>query len=199
MKKTALAILAAIMLFSFGAAADGAIPQFAAQATPTPAPAFSFRGGVHWDMNRQSVQALETIQFIERSNGQWSILYPLEQVEVSRFKADLMYMFYGDQLKMITYDFGSGGSAADFAYLTGALDSVYGDHAEPEAREIIGVMDQIYPGYYTAERLTSRRSWTAGTDTRVFLYYYSENAYAVLYVNLGTGSSGPESYVTTGL
>ena len=165
----------------------------------TAVPPFTFRGGVTWGMSREQVKGLEPVQLTERSQGNWSILYPASPVEVSRYQADLVYMFYEDALKMITYDFGSGGGSADYAYLTGALDSVYGDHTEPDPGIVVGVMDQIYPGYYTTERLSSVRGWAAGEDTRVYLYYYGENAYGILYVMSGSGFPAPGGYVTTGL
>ncbi len=200
-RMTALLLLAVMVLPWAGAGADGVIPNLTwAQPTATPAPAFSFRGGVTWNMTREQVRAAEpTLEMTERSQGNWSILYPLTQVDVSRFKADLVYMFYGDQLKMITYDFGSGGTAADYAYLTGALESVYGEHAEPDASVVVTIMDQIYPGYYTASNLHSVRSWTAGEDTWIYLYYYTQTAYGILYVNAVSGSPSGGGYVTTGL
>ncbi len=195
------ALLAGGMLLipAAAGATEGVIPNMWAQETATPAPAFSFRGGITWNMTREQVRSLESgLEMTERSQGSWAVLYPLSQVEVSRFRADLVYMFYADQLKMITYDFGSGGTAADYTYLTGALDSVYGDHAEPDSSVVVSIMDQIYPGYYTAGNLHSVRSWTAGEDTWIYLYYYTQTAYGILYVNAPEGTAGG-SYVTTGL
>ncbi len=191
------AALALCVLLPPGVSSGGAIPNL--RDTPTAAPAsgaFSFRGGVRWNMSRDEVRALETVELTERNQDGWSVLLPLSRVDVSRYQADLVYMFYNDRLKMITYDFGAGLSEADYRYLTGALDSVYGDHTEPSAEDIIGIMDQIYPGYYTADRLVNRRGWRPGEDTLIYQYYYAENAYAILYVCAG---DAPASYVTTGL
>jgi len=195
-------ILLCAMMIAGCAAADGVIPNLRESATVTPdaqTTVFSFRGGVQWNMSRAQVQALEGGQLTERAQEYWSILYPLTPVEVSKFTADLVYMFYNDQLKMISYDFGTGGTESDFLYLTGALDSVYGEHTEPDASAIIGVMDQIYPGYYTAEKLSNCRAWTAGEDTLVYLYYYGTNAYAILYVCVQSTTGGQSGYVTNGL
>ena len=199
MKKRAMGLLmTAIMLVYAGAGASGWIPGMWGEATATPTPAvFSFRGGVQWDMSTEQVRGMEDLDLMERSRDGWSILYPAEQVHVSRYTADLVYMFFNDSLKMITYDFGSGGTATDYAYLTGALDEVYGDHSTLEASAVVRYMDQIYPGYYSPERLTQVLGWTGGTDTAVFLYYYAENAYAILYVNSVAASQG--GYVTDGL
>ena len=199
MKKFLCALLAALMLGSAGATAGagGVIPNL--RETPTVPPeseSFRFRGGAQWNMSREQVRGLETTELAERSQDSWSILYPLNGVEVSRYTADLVYMFYSDRLKMISYDFGTRGTESDFAYLTGALDSIYGTHREADPAEIVGVMDQIYPGYYSAEGILLPRGWKAGEDTLIYLYYYAKDASAILYVCAG---EGPGSYVTTGL
>ena len=197
MKKTiCLWMILMLLAPAAGGLAGGVIPNLKDTPTASPAAVFSFRNGSQWNMTRELVKALETAELTERAQDSWSILFPLSAVEVSRYTADLVYMFYNDRLKMISYDFGTKGTEGDFQYLTGALDSLYGDHTEPAAADIIGVMDQIYPGYYSAERLTVRRGWKAGEDTLIYLYYYAENAYAILYVSAG---STPSTYVTTGL
>ncbi len=157
---------------------------------------FSFRGGVRWGMTRDLVKALETVELVGRENGEWSILYPTVKVDVSRYQADLTYMFLNDQLKMIAYNFGAAGTEADFQYLTGALDSVYGDHVEPDAAMIFGFWNQIYPGSYSLENIRQARGWTAGEDTMICLYYYAKDAYEILYIRAGKAS---DAYVTTGL
>ncbi len=183
-----------------GLGTEGVIPNMWDQATPTPAPAFSFRGGVTWNMSREQVRSVESeLEMTERSQGNWSILYPLTQVDVSRYRAALVYMFYANQLKMITYDFENNGTPSDYLYLTGALDAVYGEHAEPNSSVVVSIMDQIYPGYYTAANLHDVRSWTAGEDTWIYLYYYTGTAYAILYVNVPAGTQTDGNYVTTGL
>ena len=187
-----------LLLAAGSAAADGVIPDLWAQETAVPAGAFSFRNGVTWNMSREQVRATESIDLTDRSNGSWSILYPLQRVDVSRYQADLVYMFENDALKMITYDFGNTGSAADFLYLAGALDSVYGEHTEPDASVVVGIMDRIYPGYYTTDRIHNIRGWISGEDTWIYLYYYAEKAYGILYVNAGAGAPAG-GYNTTGL
>ena len=167
--------------------------------TATPAPsAFFFRSGVQWDMTREQVRALEPIQLTERNNESWSVLIPLTPVTVSRYTADLVYMFRDDRLKMIQYDFGTGGTAADFLYLTGALDSVYGEHREPEASEIVALMDRIYPTYYREENINGRNAWTAADGTRIYQFYYTQSAYTILYANPSDGAAAG-NYDTTGL
>ncbi len=198
MKRFCCICLAALMLWSLPGTglAGGVIPNLRETPTAAPAEAFRFRGGVQWNMSRVQVRELESMELAERSQDSWSILYPVSGVEVSKFTADLVYMFYSDRLKMISYDFGTRGTEPDFRYLTGALDSVYGPHREADAAEIVGVMDQIYPGYYSAEGILSPRGWEAGEDTLIYLYYYAKEAYAILYVCAGEASG---SFVTTGL
>ena len=113
---------------------------------------FSFRNGIRWEMTRELVKALEAVELVGRENGEWSILYPTVKVDVSRYQADLVYMFLNDQLKMIAYNFGTTGLDADFQYLTGALDSVYGEHTEPDAGSIVGEESDVTAG-------STWRSW----------------------------------------
>ena len=197
MKKVICLCLTALLLCPAACGLAGGIGGLWDSPTATPAPyTFSFRSGIQWNMTRELVRALETQELTERVNGNWSILIPLAPVEVSRYKADLVYMFLNDQLKMISYDFGSGGTESDYQYLTGALDSVYGEHAEPNAAEILIYLDLIYPGHYSADNLLNRRGWTASDGTLVYLYYYSPTAYTILYVCPGAGQAG---YNTAGL
>ena len=195
-----LSLVTLLLMLTGGALGNGVIPNFRETAADVSQKApFSFRGGVKGNMSREQVQAADSVPMLEKNQDRWSILLPLEPVEVSRLSAELIYMFYNDQLKMISYDFRMTGTSADYPYLTGALDSVYGEHRVPEAYEIIGIMDQIYPGYYKEDQLTHLLCWTSGDDTRIFQYYYGENAYAILYVCMIAGSPGQSGYVTTGL
>lgn len=208
MRKTlGLLMVFCLVLSAGGGQASGLLeslwgtPLPAATESPTPAPsvspagAFRFRGSIGWDMSRDLVKALESIPLMGRDNGSWSILVPLSPVEVSKFTADLVYMFYNDQLKMINYSF-TQGSESGFQYLTGALDSLYGSHGEPAAEEIVLFIDQIYPGHYQASQLTRRCGWTLGEGTLIFLYSLSETSYEILYVNAAGYTS---AYNTTGL
>lgn len=195
-----LSLVTLLLMLTGGALGNGVIPNFRETAADTSQNTpFSFRGGVKWNMSREQVRATDSVPMIEKSQDSWSILLPLEPVEVSRLTAELVYMFYNDQLKMISYDFRMTGTSADYAYLTGALDSVYGEHTVPEAYEVIGIMDQIYPGNYKEDQLTHLLCWTSGDDTRIFQYFYGENAYAILYVCMTAGGPGQNGYVTTGL
>ena len=47
--------------------AGGVIPNLREDPVPTPAPGvFSFRGGVQWNMTRELVKALETVELTDR-------------------------------------------------------------------------------------------------------------------------------------
>ena len=194
-----LAVLWALVCLIGVGQGEGAVPYGWGEPAATARPAsFFFRGGIQWDMSREEVSELEAMELIGRDNGDWSILIPQKPVTVSRFTADLVYMFLKDRLQMIEYDFATGGSASDFAYLTGALDSVYGEHEEPEAAEIVSLMDRIYPTYYREGSITYRRKWTAGDGTSIYQFYYTPTAYQILYARPQEGA-GSGAYDTTGL
>lgn len=157
---------------------------------------FSFRNGITWGMNTQQVSLIEDIPMEQRSSSEWSVMVTAEPVAVSRFHADLVYMFYQDALRMITYEFQKDCSTLNFQYLTGALCSLYGDSREASPLTIKGWMDRIYQNYYTQELIHNAQEWIAEDGTSVYLYYYSETAYAILYV---CPTSGGSSYNTDGL
>ena len=54
---------------------------------------FSFRNGITWAMNQQQVAAIENIPMKQSVSSDWSVLISESPVQVSRFTADLVYMF----------------------------------------------------------------------------------------------------------
>ena len=104
-------------------------------------------------------------------------------------------MFHEDKLMMITYEFPSA-LPDDYLYLSGALSSVYGEKTETDPMKIKALMDAIYPNYYQTEKLTQAYGWNSSDGTVVYLYYYSDEAFAIMYVSPETGSS---IYQTNGL
>ena len=126
-------------------------------------------------------------------------VYSQQPVEVSRFHADLVYMFHQNQLKMITYDFGQEGTGSDFQYLQGALAAVYGEMREADAGEVVQLMDQIYPGYYSEPLLQQVCGWTAEDGTPIYLYYYADGAFAILYASAEIAQPGAGQYMINGL
>ena len=185
-KGLALLIITALAcgLVCAGTAESGTIPsiretiQTEAEVQP-----FSFRGGIGWNMDMQQVRLLENSPMEERSSTEWSIMINSEPVAVSRFTADLVFMFYQNQLKMITYEFQSGASTLNFQYLLGALSSVYGDSVDAEGAVIKSMMDRIYPDRYRGDWIREGHMWTSRDGTHIFLYYFSANAYAILYTS----------------
>ena len=158
---------------------------------------FSFRNGVSWAMNQQQVIAIENIPMKQSASSDWAVLISESPVQVSRFSADLVYMFKQDALRMITYEFTQDCTSLNYQYLTGALCSVYGDSREANPLIIKGWMDRIYQNYYQQDMISSALEWTAEDGTSVFLYYFTPEKYAILYVC--PTNNGASSYETTGL
>ena len=165
-------------------------------ATATPAPnAFRFRDGIRWGMNTQQVRALETEPMTERTMQNWSVMLTDGKVAVSRFTADLVFMFREDRLLMISYEFQQG-RKDDYLYLTGALSSLYGEKKEADPLTIKALMDTINPNRYKTEMITQPWQWNAEDSTLIFLYYYTSDSYAILYASPETGG---RIYQTNGL
>ena len=165
-------------------------------ATATPAPnAFRFRDGIRWGMNSQQVKAFETEPMTERSMQNWSVMFSDGKVVVSRFTADLIFMFREDRLMMISYEFPQGAQSS-YQYLTGALDSLYGSRTEAEPLKIKALMDTINPDRYRIDLISQAFGWTYDDGTTVYLYYYSDKDFAITYVS---PEMGTRIYQTNGL
>ena len=158
---------------------------------------FSFRNGITWAMNQQQVAAIENIPMKQSVSSDWSVLISESPVQVSRFTADLVYMFKQDALRMITYEFTAECSTLNFQYLTGALCSLYGESSEANPIVVKGWMDRIYMNYYKQDLIRNALEWTAEDGTKVFLYYFTAENYAILYVCPTSNGSG--NYDTNGL
>ena len=208
----AAGILAAVCLAAGSAFADETIPNIwqalgvgvatetpteTPQPTITPSPeAFRFRDGIRWGMNPQQVKALESENMVERVMQDWSIMVTTEKVAVSRFTADLVFIFRQEQLKMIVYEFQRQDVEADYQYLTGALHSLYGEQKEADPAMVKVLMDAINPGRYKTEELKKACGWMTSDGTAVFQYQYAADSFGVMYVapELGGGL-----YQTNGL
>ena len=205
-------ILATVILAAGSACADETIPSIwqvlgvgvatdapteTPQPTITPSPdAFRFREGIRWGMNPQQVKALESENMVERVLQDWAIMVTTEKVAVSRFTADLVFIFRQEQLKMIVYEFQRQDAENDFQYLTGALCSLYGEQKEADPSMVRVLMDVINPGRYQADGLTKAYGWLLSDGTAVFQYRYAKDSFGVMYVapELGGGL-----YQTNGL
>ena len=205
-------ILATVILAAGSACADETIPSIwqvlgvgvatdapteTPQPTITPSPdAFRFREGIRWGMNPQQVKALESENMVERVLQDWAIMVTTEKVAVSRFTADLVFIFRQEQLKMIVYEFQRQDAENDFQYLTGALCSLYGEQKEADPSMVRVLMDAVNPGRYQADGLTKAYGWLLSDGTAVFQYRYEKDSFGVMYVapELGGGL-----YQTNGL
>ena len=180
--------IAVILLFSFCTAAGEEVSGIRElfqipQITATPAPnAFRFRDGIRWGMNTQQVKALESEKLTERAMLNWSIMLTDGKVSVSRYTADLVFMFREERLLMISYEFQKN-SQDDFLYLSAALCSVYGDKTEADPLSIKALMDTINPNRYKTDLITQACGWTTEDGTGIYLYYYSSDAFAILYAS----------------
>ena len=198
-KRKALLILIILsMAFSLvGAKAEGAGTSSIRDMVMTEKKPFSFRNGISWGMNPQQVSVIENI------STEWSVMVPTEKVQVSRFYADLVYMFYQNALRMINYEFQEERNgqtdprSLNFQYLTGALCSVYGESREANPAVIKSWMDRIYQDYYQQEKIHDALEWTAEDGTVIFLYYFSDTSFEILYVCPSNG--GGSGYDTNGL
>ena len=159
---------------------------------------FSFRNGITWAMNPQQVLAIENIPMKQTPSSEWAVLITESPVQVSRFTADLVYIFYQDALRMITYEFQAKDcSSLNFQYLTGALCSLYGESKDTNPITVKGWMDRIYLNYYQLDKIHDVKGWTTEDGTNIYLYYFKNDTYAILYVC--PTSSGSGEYDTNGL
>lgn len=156
---------------------------------------FSFRNGIQWGMNPQQISVIENVPMRTSMNSgsDWSIMVTESPVSVSRFSADLVYIFRQNALQMITYEFWNDCSTLYYQYLTGALSSLYGEAKNANPAMIKGLIDQIDKDHYKQDLITRAYEWNAPDGTSIYLYYITENNYAILYVCPGS------NYDTNGL
>ena len=196
----ALAVAAAMTLSMQSAAAEeivSGIREIFGSPTATPAPdAFRFRDGIRWGMNRDQVNALEPETMTERSMQNWAVMLTDGKVAVSRFTADLVFMFREDRLMMISYEFPKQPSGDSYLYLNGALGSIYGEAVQADPLEIKALMDAVNPNRYRTEQIREATAWKTADGTGIYLYYYTADAFAILYVCPELGS---RIYQTNGL
>ena len=188
-----------IILAACGAAAEsgstGSIRDLVITEEKKP---FSFRNGITWAMNQQQVSAIENIPMKQMSSSEWAVLISESPVQVSRFYADLVYIFRQDALRMITYEFTKDCSTLNYQYLTGALCSLYGDSQDANPIVIKGWMDRIFPDHYVQDQIHYAKEWTAEDGTAIFQYYFTADSYGILYVCPTTNGNGG-GYDTNGL
>ena len=186
MKRLLTVIVALMMLPAVGnasAAGFGLLSTPAPQATEQ-IPAFTFRNGIGWNMSTEQVSTLETAPMNERTSGEWSVMMTAEKVAVSRFAADLVFIFRQNQLRMITYEFNyNHDSVISFYYLIGALEFKYGKSQDAEPQIVKNLMDRIDPNHYQTERIQQVHAWTDKDGTGIYLYYFDTDRFAILYAS----------------
>ena len=173
------------------------VPTETPQPTITPSPeSFRFRDGIRWGMNPQQVKALESENMVERVLQEWAIMVTTEKVAVSRFTADLVFIFRQEKLMMIVYEFQRQEAESDFRYLTGALCSLYGEQNEADPSMVRVLMDAVNPGRYRPDGLTKAYGWTLADGTAVYQYQYAADSFGVMYAAPELGGA---LYQTNGL
>ena len=193
MKRLLTVILALMMLPAVGnasAAGFGLLSTPAPQATEQ-IPAFTFRNGIGWNMSTEKVSTLETAPMNERTSGEWSVMMTAEKVAVSRFAADLVFIFRQNQLRMITYEFNyNNDSVISFYYLIGALEFKYGKSQDAEPQIVKNLMDRIDPNHYQTEQIQQVHAWTDKDGTGIYLYYFDTDRFAILYASPELSAQG---------
>ena len=200
MKRTMTALILLLLIWILPAAAlceSPGIPTIR-ETIAMEQPSFSFRGGIRWGMTPELVRSIETEAMTEKSGEVWTVMVTADPVAVSRFSADLVFIFQNNALKMITYEFYQDVSSLYYQYLIGALSSVYGDGQEAQPATVKALMDLIYPGRFSLEKIRQPVVWTHADGTHIYLYYFTDTNYAILYTSPGLGSQGG-GYVVDGL
>jgi len=192
MKKMTALFSVLLFICLAGAAAAQETLQTPAYFGPTATPGqiiFRFRDGIRWGMTPEQVKILEPEEMTERSRLNWTVMMTREKVAVSRFTADLLFMFRDSRLQIIAYEFQRQTSSSDFRYLTGALKTVYGEYTAADPLIISTLMDGINPNHYRLDRIEEAICWRTGDGTSVYQFFYGSDSFAVLYVSgdLGTG------------
>ena len=141
------------------------------------------------EWSKELDRALENAQMTERVMQDWAVMVTTEKASVSRFTADLVFMFRQDQLRMITYEFQRPDAEADFQYMAGALSSLYGEKQEADPSVVKTLMDAINPGRYRLEQMSQTYAWIRSDGTAVFLYFHGPGLFSVMYAapDLGGG------------
>lgn len=163
-----------------GVALSGASPE----ATPAPlAPdAFRLRGGVGWQSTLEQVEESENIWSHDgvETFGNLQVLY-VSGVSVSKFEAELMYLFRNGALTAICYGFEGGED--DMAYLRAALGQKYGAEAGSDASRVARALTAVSPRAVSAETVRENAFWLLPDGTLTAIFCTDENALGILYAN----------------
>lgn len=152
---------------------------------------FEFRNGVTWNMGSREVLESEEIQEYteeietdEIMNGVEVVM--LSDVEVSKFNADLSYVFIEDSLQMCLYELTMDEKEA--AYLTGALKTKYGQLPVETNEFLYGMMCRLVPDVYGEENpFGNGLCWHLPDGTVIQLVPVKESGdYGLVYMNYDT-------------
>ena len=169
MKKTLLMILLLLMFVITAAHADTA--------------AFNFRNGITWGMTSADISGIEGRECdIEYSFDNEHFIQFYENTSVSKYAADMQFVFWDDLLRLAAYDFHGTADDGSFTYLVNAMDSTYGASAEADAAKICDVLNHVVPDLYLPNELTECRVWELA-DTSIYMFCYPENSFAIVYTD----------------
>ena len=135
------------------------------------APIFNFRNGVRWEMTPEQVTACEGAEpDVSREEGTQTGVQYLK-VGVSKYSAQLIYMFRDNQLKLDMYGIADT-TEDDYAYLDNALVSLYGAHADIDGTVVIEAVSAILQEDPTENYLDAYSTysiWQLEEGTVIFL------------------------------
>lgn len=154
---------------------------------------FSFRNGIQFGMS------LEELKQKEKENGNlddsiwasveignWKMFGTHVPVEVSNYKANLIYLLANDCMEAAGYDFNdisaeeSVGDA--FKYIRQALSAVYGENEPVAASKIVELMDAFSQGFYSEADIREAVKWELST-VMIYQFYYDEDQFVVMYID----------------
>ncbi len=138
MKKILVFALAALLVFSM------ALPCFAEEKEDV----FTFARDAQWGMSRTDVMALEDMEEdTDFGKEEQEILTNLtvSGVKVSKYTAELGYMFLRDELCCIAYYIPApfNGEKTSYGYLQSALSSLYGEPSNEDESAFLRFADNI--------------------------------------------------------
>lgn len=144
---------------------------------------FSFRGGIGWGMPTADISAIEGRECdIEYAFDADHLIQFYENTSVSKYTADMQFVFWDDQLRLIAYDFHSAADADAFAYLGGAMETAYGPSMISDPAEIADVLNHVVPDLYLPEELTDCYCWQL-PDTCIYMFRYPDASFAIVYTD----------------
>lgn len=153
-----------------------------APVTEAPAGGFSFRNGIHWGMTEDQILKSENYRtVIQTSTIAGKIRAVALSTSLSKFNATGVYYFVEDQgLQLV--EFFAKASAADVEYLTGAMNSVYGEAHSGDAINTLLAMALQTNGVSVQNYQTAVASWYP-TATTVIQLFRTSTGFDLYYGN----------------